>query len=91
MATGTEFFVETSIWRRVDETTVIRYRCLQDMNTKEFAVQSADFFRLPLNEKQFRFSEKQFVELFAEQFIRERCDWFESADGAIRVHDEEFS
>ncbi|WP_137940370.1 hypothetical protein [Chitinivorax sp. B] len=83
-------FQEVMIWRMVEEGAAVRYCCIRDLNTNKYGVQSADFFRLPLDEKQFRFFEKQFVELFIEIPIQERCGWFDSIQEAIDAHDKEF-
>ena len=82
---------EVMIWKRLSEAVAVRYWCLHDLQTDQYAVQSADYFRLPFDEKQFSYFEKQFVELFVEVPARERCDWFDSLREAIHAHDQEFS
>jgi hypothetical protein len=81
---------EIMVWKRIDETSAVRYCCLNDILSNKYAVQSTDFFRLPLEEKQFRDFDKQFVELFIEVSVFERCDWFDSILEAISAHDQGF-
>ena len=84
-------YKEIMIWQRLSEASAKRYSCLQDFRTNLFAVQSADFFHLPLEESQFRGFERQFVELFIEAPVAERCEWFATLEEAILAHDQTFS
>ncbi len=86
-----DMFIEVMVWKHLDSATAVRYCCLNDLAVGKYAVQSADFFRLPLDEKQFRDFEKQFVELFTETSPRERCLWFDTLEEAIKAHDQDFS
>jgi hypothetical protein len=86
-----ELFREVMIWKRLSDVSAVRYSCLNDLKTDRYAVQSADFFRLPVEEKQFRTAEKQFVELFIETSVLKRCDWFGSLGDAIRAHEQMFN
>ncbi len=83
-------FSQVNIWKRLGPQAAIRYVCFCDPSSGRYAVQSADFFRLPVEESQFRESERQLVELFIEESVLERCAWFESIDQAIRAHDVDF-
>jgi hypothetical protein len=60
-------YIERLTFGRVDENTAIRYRCFESLLSKRFCVQSADFYRFPLNEQQIANLARQFVELFIEQ------------------------
>ncbi|MFC4159284.1 hypothetical protein [Chitinimonas lacunae] len=86
-----DLFKEVMIWKRTGETSAVRYSCLQDMLTGKYAIQSADFFRLPIEGEQFRIFERQFVELLLDVSPRDRCMWFESPEEAITAHDHDFS
>jgi hypothetical protein len=86
----TRLYAEVRVWKRHDKTTAILYRCFQDLVERKFAVQSADYFRLPIDQRQIRNSERQFFELFIEIAPRERCGWFDSVEEAIAAHDLEF-
>lgn len=86
-----DLFIEVMIWKYFDGATAVRYCCFHDLADGKYAVQSADFFRIPLTEIQFRNFEKQFVELFTEISPRERCVWFDSLEEAIKAHEHDFS
>ena len=84
-------YVEFRVWRRNNDGAATLYRCFSDLNERKFAVQSADFFRLPIDERQIFNLERQFLELFIEMDPTERCQWFDSLEQAITAHDLEFS
>lgn len=86
-----DIYQEITIWKCFDKKTAIRYRGLFNINTRKYGVQSADFYRLPLEEKQLLQFENQFVGLFLEVSPEERCDWFDSIEEAIKAHEKEFS
>lgn len=86
-----DLYKEILVWKRLDEYLAVRYCCFHDMQSGKYAVQSADFFRIPFVETQFREFEKQFVELFIDVSPKERCDWYDSIEEAIKTHDECFS
>lgn len=50
----TPLFKSIVIWKNVNETTAIKYCCLKDISLNKFAVQSADFFHLPVDENQLK-------------------------------------
>lgn len=79
------------IWKRVSASDLVRYRCFRNLVTKRYSVQSADFYRLPLDSTQTVNLEKQFYELFAEQAPDERAESFESVEEAIAAHEREFT
>ncbi|MDQ1814681.1 hypothetical protein RBA41_15330 [Massilia sp. CCM 9210] len=64
---------------------------MNDLENGKFAVQSADFIRLPLTTNSTNDFAMQFAELFIETPPRERCTWFDSLADAICHHDEVFS
>jgi hypothetical protein len=86
----TDHYLETRVWMQRDSATAVLYRCFKNLATGKFAVQSADFFRLPMDDKQLLGSEKQFIELFIETAPSKRCDWFDSVEEAIGAHNQEF-
>ncbi len=79
------------IWKRLDEVSAVRYSCLNDLQNGKFAVQSAVFFRLPLDGPAVIESARQFAAFFIEVAPRERCSWFDSLEEAIINHEHEFS
>jgi hypothetical protein len=78
------------VWKIVDESTAIRYRCFESLQSKRFCVQSADFYRLPLNEQQIANLALQFVELFIEQEPSKRSGEHSTLEEAIATHDKTF-
>jgi|EndMetStandDraft_4_1072995.scaffolds.fasta_scaffold28477_2 hypothetical protein len=84
-------YTELRIWRRRDAETAVLYRCWEDLKTGRFAVQSADFFKRPIDASQLQGSDVQFAELFIEVSPGERCLWFDSVEEAITAHHSEFS
>lgn len=83
--------MEIMVWKTIDNASAVRYACLRDLTKDQFAVQSADFFRLPLNANPNEGFARQFAELFIEVPPRERCLWFDSLEEAIGQHESEFS
>ena len=77
------------VWRH-QAGGAIRYRCFQVLPSGHFCVQSADFYRLPSDEKQESFLNYQFLELLIEQPPDERTQTFETLEEAVSRHDEEF-
>lgn len=78
------------VWRRVSESSIVRYRCFEEVSSRQFSVQSADFYRLPLDLKQVANLDKQYLELLAEQAPDERAGAFGSLEAAIEAHDKDF-
>jgi hypothetical protein len=78
------------VWKRVDRTTALRYRCFQSLQSKKYCVQSADFFRLPLDAKQVSSLDSQFVQLFIEQEPSNRTAEYLTLEDAIAAHDKDF-
>jgi hypothetical protein len=82
--------MQSSVWRKISETLALRYNCLQDIETGQFRVATADFVT-PENESgnsQFRY--------FVEQTSADDPEdpdpfqWFSSLRAAIADHDTEF-
>lgn len=86
-----DLYMEIMIWKAVDNASAVRYSCLRDLKTGQFAVQSADFFRRPLGVNPNEGFARQFAELFIEVPPHERCTWFDSLEEAIGQHEREFS
>ena len=81
---------EFSIWMRVDDRKAVRFRCLEDLQSCLFCVQSADFYTLPINTERHAQFDTQFAELFIEIDPLERCIWYDSVAEAILAHQNEF-
>jgi len=78
------------VWKRVDESTAVRYRCLESLKSKSFVVQSADFYRLPIDGKQSASLDRQFLELLIEVEPADRDAEYATLEEAIAAHDQKF-
>jgi hypothetical protein len=78
------------VWKRLDATSAVRYRYFESLQSKRFCVQSADFYRLPLDGKQVSFVDSQFVELFIEQEPSSRSPEYSTLEEALAQNDEGF-
>ena len=83
-------FKAIEVWERTDSDAVC-YRCFQSLKTGKYSVQSADFYRLPLNADQLAQLRRQRIELFIEQAPDERSGAFENLEAAIEAHKTQFS
>jgi hypothetical protein len=81
---------EFSVWIRVDDKKASRFRCLEDLHSRLFCVQSADFYVLPITREHLAQLDRQFVELLIEIDPVERCDWYGTVEEAIGKHVKEF-
>lgn len=83
-------YQELSIWKRIDAGRAVHFRCLKDIATQLFCVQSADFYTLPVTLNERLGFDRQFAELFTEVEPIERSAWFATVEEAIAAHEEEF-
>lgn len=83
-------YKEIFIWSRLNETSAVRYTCFESLQDGRFAVQSADFFYLPLTPHTLQAADMQKVELLIETPIAERCRWYSTLQEAIAAHQAEF-
>ena len=83
-------YQELTVWKRIDDGAAVRYRCLRSLATNKYLVQSADFYRLPLDHQQISTFEAQFVELLCESDPAERAGEFDSLEEAIDAHERGF-
>jgi hypothetical protein len=79
------------VWRALGKNKAVRYSCFENLSTKWFCAQSANFLRLPLDPEMLRQHERQLVKLFIEISPLDRCEWFESLGSAIEAHDRTFA
>ncbi len=85
-----KLYKSIDVWRKKDSNTLIRYSCFEVIPGKQFCVQSADFFNLPLSEDRVKNLEKNFFELLCEQEPDIRGGTYPSLEEAISRHDQEF-
>lgn len=81
---------QIDVWKKTDNTCAIRFRCFENIETNMFCVQSADYFHIPVDEKQLSDSTKQFLELFIEESPDSRSKMFSTIEEAIESHLKEF-
>ncbi|MCI0538650.1 MAG: hypothetical protein L0Z50_25870 [Verrucomicrobiales bacterium] len=82
--------IAIDVWKRLDNNGVIRYRCFRVLPDDKYCVQSADFYRLPLEPNTIQNMERQFLELLLQQAPDERAKTFASLEEAIANHDKQF-
>src|SRR5664279_4816503 len=84
-----KLFRQIPIWKRLDHKNAVRFNCIEDMETNQFAVQSADFFSIPIKSEHISYLEKLFPERFIEVEWEQR-KWFASIEEAVADHENEF-
>jgi hypothetical protein len=87
---ASQVFREINVWRRRDESTLVRYRCFLVLPENRYCVQSADFYRHPLDAKQIGELDRQYVELLLEEPPNLRTETYETLEEAILRHDQDF-
>ncbi|MDF2435112.1 MAG: hypothetical protein JWP44_4743 [Mucilaginibacter sp.] len=85
------YYQEIIVWKHINDGTAVRFNCFRNLKTGKYAIQSEDYYRLPVDEKQVRQFEEQFLELFIETEPSECSASFDSLDEAIKAWEEEFS
>jgi hypothetical protein len=84
-------FVELNVWKRIDDTTLIRYRCFRVIPDHVFFVKSSDFYYYPLDEKQITEREHYFLDSLFQDALEELPEEvYETLEEAIQMHDEAF-
>lgn len=82
---------EVNVWRRINEKTLLRYRCFHVLPNDEYCVQSADYYRFPFDDKLVAEFETQFLQLLAEDAPQLRVGkLYGSVEEAIAEHDKDF-
>ncbi len=86
-------FKEISVWRQVDENTVLRYRCLQVLPDGGYYVKSSHFYRYPLSvdDEQIKQAEFYFLDgLFQDGLTKSTKKTYVTLEEAIKKHDKNF-
>jgi hypothetical protein len=81
---------EIIVWKSIDSKSAVKYCCFHNLQDGKYCVQSADFFYLPVDDRQLKQSEMQSLELFIEVSPMNRCKWFTALNDAILAHDVSF-
>lgn len=85
-------FKEISVWKRINEDTLIRYRCFEQLPDGGFCVQSADFYNLPVDQATIQYHEREFLERLAESSPATRSGLvYASLLEAIAAHEAYFN
>lgn len=84
-------FKAIDVWKRLDSSTAICYRCFERLSDGQFCVQSADYYSLPLDEEQVRMLDRQFLELFLEESPEQRSPLYSTLTEAIAMFDLDFA
>ena len=88
-----QLFQELSIWRRVDDKTLLRYRCLQFLPDGRYFVKSSHFYREPLtwDSEQLKQAEFYFVDgMFGDALLEISKESYSTLEEAIAKHDADF-
>ena len=84
-------YSEINVWQPLNDTTLIRYRCIHVLPDNKFAVKASDYVRLPLEQKELQIQERYFLEsLFdggLEMLVTTACDTLEEA---VAQHHKDF-
>lgn len=78
-------FRAIDVWKRLDDSRAVRYRCFQSLQTGKYSVQSADYYQLPPDSNHVKYLDRQSVELFIERSPDERAGTHETLETAIEA------
>lgn len=84
-------YKQLNIWKKVSNKQLICYRLFERLSDNSYAVQSVDYFSIPIDEKIFMQFNKQLIELFLETNIEEREKFYSSIEEAIKAFDNDFT
>lgn len=84
-------YCEMTIWRQIDDQTLIRYRCFHVLPDNKYCVKASDFVRYPLQESVLKTQEQYYLEsLFddgLEMLLTDACN---SLEEAVAKHNQDF-
>lgn len=78
------------VWSKVSGGRIVCFRCFKNLSSGKYSVQSADFYQVPIDLSAVANSEKQYLELFAEEMPDVRSEAFDTLQAAIKAHIREF-
>lgn len=84
-------FKAIDVWKRINDSSVIRYRCFERITDGQFCVQSADYYYFPLDPKQIETLDRQFLELLIEESPDHRSSLHSTLEAAIAQYDQDFA
>ena len=85
-----QLFKEISVWRRIDDDTLLRYRCLQLLPDGGYCVKSSHFYRYPLSLDDKRIGQAEFYfpdGMFQDGLLEIAKDRYVTLEEAIAKHD----
>ena len=88
-----QLFKEVSVWRRVDDNTLLRYRCLQMLPDGGYFVKSSHSYREPItsDSEQIKQAEYYFLDgMFGDALLEIPKESYATLEEAIAKHDEDF-
>lgn len=81
-------FREVSVWKRIDDTTLRRYRCLHVLPDDRYCVKSVDLYYWPLSKEQVSQLDYYYLDsLFQDALEAIIEETYETLEGAILMHD----
>jgi hypothetical protein len=88
---ASKIFREIAVWKQVNDSTLIRYRCLHILPDDKYCVKSSDFYYYPLEEGYFNQLERYYIEsLFGDSLVGIEKVAFGTIEEAIAAHEESF-
>ncbi len=83
------------MWRRIDDDTVIKYRCLQVLPEGGYCVKISHLYRYPLHsidDEQIKQAEFYFLDgLFQDGMTKLTMKTYSTLEKAIKKHDKDFA
>ena len=84
-------FKEITVWRRIDDNSLARYRCLHILPDDRYYVKSSDFCYWPLDIEQTRQQDYYYLDSLFQDGLKEPTVTYKTLEEAIRMHEQEFS
>jgi len=80
---------QINVWQRINKGRIAIYRCFEILPPGKYCVQSKDFFSVPIDDEEWRRSERQFLELLSEMVPGGYS--YDTLEDALRRFDEDFA
>ncbi len=88
-----QLFKEISVWKQIDDNTLLRYRCLQMLPDGGYCVKSSQFYHYPikLDDEQVKQAEFYFLDvMFQDGLLEITKEIYATLEEAIANHDNDF-
>jgi hypothetical protein len=88
-----QLFKEISVWKQIDDNTLLRYRCLQLLPDGRYCVKSSHFYHYPIkmNDELTVQAEFYFLDgMFQGGLVEAMKESFETIEEAIEKHEKDF-